>query len=75
MSARLAALAERLAGDPDFIAGHVSTADLVAALGCAAATAVKVRLCRSPRDAGDVRLIAERFGVDAGKLAALLAIE
>ena len=75
MSERLAALAERLAGDPDFIAGHVTTADLAAALGCDEATAVKVRLCRSPRHAGDVVLIAGRFGVDAGKLGELLASE
>jgi len=68
----LAHLAERLAGDPTFIAGHVTTAALVVTLGCDELTAVKVRLCRAPRDAEDLRLIAERFGVDVDALGRLL---
>jgi|GEM_PF-5983615 hypothetical protein len=73
MSEQLARLANRLAGDPDFIAGHVSTSALVAALSVDEPTAVKLRLCRYPRGAGDVRLIAERFGLDIDALAAALA--
>lgn len=69
----LAHLADRLQGDPSFIAGHVSTADLVAALSVDELTAVKLRLCRYPRGAGDVRLIAERFGLDVDALTAALA--
>jgi len=68
----LAHLAKRLAGDPTFIAEHVTTAALVATLGCDELTAVKLRLCRLPRDAGDLRRIAERFAVDVDALGRLL---
>jgi hypothetical protein len=58
---------------PASSAGHVSTSALVAALGVTEDTAVLIRLCWMPRHAGDLRQIAERFGVDVDTLTAALS--
>jgi hypothetical protein len=79
-------LAARAEGDPFFL-GHVlaafargerlDTAGLTAALGCRAEDLARVRLCRVPRlePPGfwqDVTQIAERFGLDAERLAEIV---
>jgi hypothetical protein len=79
----LESLAARAAGEPFFLAAvlgpyalseGLDDAALAAALGCPPGELALLRLCRAPR-AGpeefreDVQAIAERFGLDAGKLA------
>jgi hypothetical protein len=86
VSARLAALARRLADDTFFLASALreyQTSEildeegLAAMLGCSVETLVPLALCRRPTSTPpafrrDVDRIAERFGVNAGALAALV---
>lgn len=83
MSKSLEALARRVANDPFFLASvlaayarseHLDDAGLAETLGCSAAVLTALRLCRAPRPAPrafqqDVDRLAERFGVDADRLA------
>jgi hypothetical protein len=70
-------LADRLGAEvPGMVAGKVSNSGLMAALGVDARTAALIRLCSLPRPErwdADLRLIAERFGLDTDALAAALA--
>ena len=87
MSDPLADLAAKAAGDPFFLGFALAeyakaeglTADdqLAEHLGCPAGNLTMLRLCRSPRPdpdgfRADVERVAERFGADAGKLAAVV---
>lgn len=83
MADALAALAERAKGEPFFLASVLEAyarseglddGGLAAALGCPVGELVMVRLCRTPRTdldgfREDVTRVAERFGLDAERLA------
>jgi hypothetical protein len=82
MSELLARLAQRLEGDPAFLAcalAEYARAErldddaLARHLGCPPAELTAVRLCRAPRPGpadfrADVRHVAERFGLDETRL-------
>jgi len=82
MNNALKRLARRVEADPGFMASLLAEyaraeglddAGLAAALGCDEERLTGVRLCRAPRpDAAgfreDVRRVAERFAIDAGRL-------
>jgi hypothetical protein len=86
MSGPLERLARRARGDPFFLAPLLACyaeceglddAGLAEALGCPPAALTALRLCRAPRPApeefwADVTRIAERFGADPERLAALV---
>jgi hypothetical protein len=86
MTDPLDALARRAEGDPFFLASALAAyagdkglddTGLAAALGCPGEHLTMLRLCRTPRtDApeflDDVTRIAERFGLDADRLAAVV---
>ena len=86
MSDPLADLAAKAAGDPFFLGSLLAeyakveglTDDQLAAqLGCPVGSLTMIRLCRAPRPdpdgfRADVERVAERFGADAGKLAAVV---
>lgn len=68
--------ADRAASRDGYVASRHSTADVRAALDCGHRSACRVRLCRLPRPEhheADVQEIAAYAGVDARRLAALLA--
>jgi hypothetical protein len=83
MADPLEALAARAAAEPFFLASVLAAyaqseglddAGLAAALGCPPGELAMLRLCRAPSAAAedfweDVRRIAERFGLDAHRLA------
>lgn len=86
MSDPLADLAARAAGDPYFLgfalaefarAEGLTDDQLAARLDCPPESLIMLRLCRSPRPApdgfrADVEQVADRFGADAGRLAAVV---
>lgn len=86
MSDPLAELAAKAAGDPFFLGfllaeyarvERVTDDQLAAHLGCPAGNLSVIRLCRAPRPdpdgfRADVERVADRFGADAGKLAAVI---
>ena len=86
MSDPLADLAAKAAGDPFFLASALAEyaraeglADdrLAAHLGCPVGSLTMIRLSRAPRPdpdgfRADVERVAERFGADAGRLAAVV---
>jgi hypothetical protein len=86
MADPLESLAARAAEEPFFLApilaayAHSEGIDdpgLVAALGCPGQELVMLRLCRAPRTDpkefwDDVTSIAERFGLDTGRLAEIV---
>jgi hypothetical protein len=87
MSEALDNLARRAAAEPFFLARRLaahqqrcrlSDLDLAAELHCTAEALTMVRLCRAPREGAegveDVRCVAQRFGCDAGRLAAALGV-
>jgi hypothetical protein len=83
MSERVAALARRVEGDPDFLASalaayagaeELSDVKLAERLGCLPTQLSALRLCRMPRSAAaqfqqDVDRIAEAFQIDGGVIA------
>jgi hypothetical protein len=82
----LEALARRVEGDPFFLASVLSAyaggerlddGGLAAALGCRPADLPRLRLCRAPCETApgfgaDVDNISAHFGLDAGRLAAVV---
>jgi hypothetical protein len=84
----LTALAARASAErPFFLGFHLrqaaerkgwTDADLARELGCTAEALTMLRLCRAPRDGADgvadVRGVAERFGCDPARLAAVLGV-
>jgi hypothetical protein len=84
MSDPLGWLARRAAAEPFFLACRLaahqrsrglSDLELAGELRCTAEALTMLRLCRAPREgangAEDVRCVAERFGCDRARLAAL----
>jgi hypothetical protein len=86
MTDRLAGLASKAAGDSYFLgfalaeyarAEGLNDDQLAAHLGCPLGNLTMLRLCRSPRPdpdgfRADVERVAERFGADPGRLAAVV---
>lgn len=80
MTKRLDHLAERLEGDPYFLAcllrsyatsEGLSDAELAVALGCTVDTLKQAGLCRAPKESSftrDVDVIAQRFGLQRAVL-------
>jgi hypothetical protein len=76
-------LASRASADPFFL-GHaltqaqldlgLSDLGLARRLGCAVEALAMLRLCRLPKDRGEVELIAARFGCDPQALAELAGV-
>jgi hypothetical protein len=75
-------LSSRVEFDPSFLGhksaeyamaqGGLSDVGLATRLGCPADTLVNLRLCRMPRNQEDVKLIADRFGIDPARLTEVL---
>jgi hypothetical protein len=60
----------------DYALAHgLSDLGLTRRLGCAVEALAMLRLCRLPRDAGEVAQIAARFGCDPQALAELAGVE
>jgi len=84
VSDRIAHLADRVRADPFFLASAldvyarsegIGDAALAERLGCEVETLARLALCRRPaaeRFLADVEAIAERFGIDATELAAVV---
>lgn len=77
MTDRLYRFADRLRNEPGFIAyslRHLTVAEVAAPLGIDESNAVRLLLCRLPRDDAEVERIAVYAGTDPRALARLLDI-